>query len=112
MAAEPKKMKRVEIIIEAVKLKKVLSIIDEAGAGGYTILPTVTGRGHRGRRAGVTLTNVFDNAMVFTLADEATAERISQEVKKLIQNYAGVIIITDADVIWPDYLQDRPNKIK
>lgn len=105
--SEPKRMKKLEVVIEAVKLQKILSIMDEAGAGGYTVIPSVTGRGHRGRRAGVALTNVFQNAMVFTLVDEATATLIVQEVKKIIQNYAGVIIVTDADVIAPDYQQDQ-----
>lgn len=104
---DPERMKKVEVVIEAVKLKKVLSIMDDAGAGGYTIVPSVTGRGHRGRRAGVALTNVFHNAMVFTLVDEPTAAKISREVKKIIQNYAGVVIVTDADVVWPDYKQDQ-----
>ncbi len=100
-------MKKVEIVIEAVMLEEIISIIDQAGAGGYTILPTVTGRGYRGYRSGFELTNVFQNAMVFTLVDEEKALIISQEVKKLIQDYAGVIIITDADVVWPDYQKDR-----
>jgi nitrogen regulatory protein PII len=107
MKAEPHRMKKVEIVIETVKLPAVLSIIDRAGAGGYTIFPSVTGCGHRGRRAGIALTNVFHNSMVFTLVDEATAASIGREVKHLIQDYAGVIVITDAEVIWPDYEQDQ-----
>ena len=107
MTSDSKKMKKVEIVIEAVMLKEVISIIDQAGAGGYTILPSVTGRGHRGPRSGFGLTNVFHNTMVFTLVDEETALKISQKIKKLIQNYAGVVIISDADVVWPDYQKDR-----
>jgi len=100
-------MKKVEIVIEAVMLKEVIAIIDRAGAGGYTILPSVTGRGHRGHRGGFGLTNVFHNTMIFTLVDEETAIKISQKVKKLIQNYAGVVIITNPDVLWPDYQKDK-----
>ncbi len=109
MASEtgPVKIKKVEIVIETVKLQKVLSIIDQAGARGYTILPSVTGRGRRGSRAGGGLTDVFHNSMVITLVDESTAGRITEEVRKLIRNYAGVIMISDADVVWPDYDQDR-----
>lgn len=106
--SEGKRMKKVEIVIEAVMLQQVVSIIDQAGAGGYTIVPSVTGRGHRGHRGGFGLTNVFHNAMVFTLVDEAAAAQIGQRVKKLIQDYAGVIIISDASVVWPDYDKDRP----
>ncbi len=107
MKAGTHRMKKVEIVIETVKLPAVLSIIDRAGAGGYTIFPSVTGRGHRGRRAGIALTNVFHNSLVFTLVDETTAANIGREVKPLIQDYAGVIVITDAEVIWPNYEQDQ-----
>ena len=110
MTSDSKKMKKVEIVIEAVMLQQVLSIIDQAGAGGYTVLPSVTGRGHRGHRTGIGISNVFHNAMVFTLVDETAAAKISQGVKKLIQNYAGVVIISDVDVVWPDYEKDQPGR--
>lgn len=104
---KPKRMKKVEIVIEAVKLQQVLEIIDQAGASGYTVHPSVTGRGHRGYRRGGGVTDLFVNAMVITLVDENGAVRIAEEVRKLIQNYAGVIVISDVDVITPDYKQDR-----
>ncbi len=107
MASGGKKMKKVEIVIEAIMLDEVISIIDEAGVSGYTILPSVTGQGHRGHRTGLGFTDVFNHAMIFTLTDEVAAIKISQEVKKLIQNYAGVVIISDADVVWPDYQKDQ-----
>ncbi len=110
MASGGKKMKKVEIVIEAIMLDQVISIIDQAGVSGYTILPSVTGRGHRGRRTGFGFTDVFNNAMVFTLTDEEAALRISQEVKKLIQNYAGMVIISDVNVVWPDYQKDGENR--
>jgi heat shock protein HspQ len=44
------------------------------------------------------------------LTDEAAALKISQEVKKLIQNYAGVVIISDVDVVWPNYEEDQKDR--
>ncbi len=93
MGTDGIKMKKVEIVIESVMIEEVISIIDQAGVSGYTILPSVTGRGHRGKRMGVGFTDVLNNTMIFTLTDETTALKISNRVKKLIQNYAGVVII-------------------
>lgn len=101
------KMKKVEIVIETMMLEEVVAIIDQAGVSGYTIFPSVTGRGHRGHRTGLGFTDVLNNTMIFTLTNEAAALKISQETKKLIQNYAGVVIISDVDVVWPDYERDR-----
>lgn len=105
--AKPKRMKKLEVVIEAVKLQQVLKIIDQAGASGYTVHPSVTGRGHRGYRRGGGVTDLYANAMVITLVDENAAVQIAEEVRKLIRNYAGVIMVSDVDVVWPDYDQDR-----
>ena len=100
-------MKRVEIVVEAIKLQQVLKVIDHAGASGYTVLPSVTGRGHRGQRAGGALTDLFKNSIVITLVDEAVAEQILREMKQLIQNYAGIVVVSNVEVLRPDYTRDR-----
>lgn len=102
------KMKKIEIMIESVKLDQVILIIDQAGASGYSIVSSVKGRGHRGQRAGGGLTDMFTNVMVMTVVEEPLAVKILERVKKLIQNYAGMAIVTDASVLWPDYGLDRP----
>jgi nitrogen regulatory protein PII len=101
------KRKKIEIVIESVKLNRVIAIIDESGASGYTILPSVAGRGHRGRRAGGGLTDVFKNAMVVTVVEDQVAAKILQQIEKLIQNFAGMAVVTDASALWPDYDKDR-----
>ncbi|HEX9757058.1 MAG TPA: P-II family nitrogen regulator [Nitrospiria bacterium] len=101
-------IKKLEIVIETIKLDQVIQIIEEAGASGYTILPSVTGRGTRGQRLGGGLTDVFKNAMVITLVDEAIATKILQKVERLIQNFAGMAVVTDALALWPDYSQETP----
>ncbi|MEK7748223.1 MAG: DUF190 domain-containing protein [Nitrospirota bacterium] len=107
MPYDPKRMKKVEIVIEAVKLQQVLKIIDQAGASGYTVHESVTGRGHRGYRRGGGVSDLYANAMIITLVDENAAVRIAEEVRDLIQDYAGVMMISDVDVVWPDYDQDQ-----
>ncbi len=104
------KMKKIEIVIEAVRLDQVIAIIDRAGASGYTVISSVAGRGHRGRRAGGGLTDIFKNAMVITMVEETVAARILGEIEKLIQNFAGMAAVTDAEVLWPDYSRDRPKQ--
>jgi nitrogen regulatory protein PII len=100
------KMKKIEIVIESVKLGQVIDIIDQSGASGYTIVSSVTGRGHRGRRGGGGLTDVFTNAMVMTVVQEPMAVKILQRVERLIQNFAGMAVVTDASALWPNYGQD------
>jgi nitrogen regulatory protein PII len=107
VSSSMKKVKKIEIVIERVKLDRVIAIIDEAGASGYTILPSVTGRGHRGRRAGVGLTDVFKNSMVVTVVEDPVAEKILQQINRLIQNFAGMAVVTDASALWPEYDKEQ-----
>ncbi|MEO5656588.1 MAG: hypothetical protein ABIO65_10735 [Nitrospiria bacterium] len=109
MEGEPQlqKLKKLEIVIEAIKLDQVIAIIDEAGASGYTIVSSTTGRGQRGRRAGGGLTNVFRNAMVMAVVEDAVAATILKRLEHLIQHFAGMAVVTDALVLWPDYGRDR-----
>ncbi len=101
------KMKKIEIVTEAMKLDQVLSILDQAGVSGYTIISHVTGCGRRGRRLGGGLTDAFKNVMVMAVVEEPLAVKILEGVKKLIQNFAGMAVVTDASVLWPDYGLDR-----
>ena len=101
------KLKKLEIVIEAIKLDQVIAIIDEAGASGYTIVSSTTGRGQRGRRAGGELSDVFKNAMVMTVVDETTAAQILRRLETLIQHFAGMAVVTDVSVLWPNYGRDR-----
>ena len=92
-----KKVKRLEIIIPAVELKKVLRLLKESGVSGYTVIRSVTGFGDRGEQTGDELTGVFDNACVLTLAEPEKAGGIVEEIRAVLKRYGGVCVVSDAD---------------
>jgi nitrogen regulatory protein PII len=92
-----KKVKRIEIIIPAVELKKVLRLLKESGVSGYTVIRSVTGFGDRGEQTGDELTGVFDNACVLTLAEPEKAVGIVEEIRAVLTRHGGVCVVSDAD---------------
>ncbi len=92
-----KRVKRIEIIIPAVELKKVLRLLKESGVSGYTVIRSVTGFGDRGEQTGDELTGVFDNACVLTLAEPEKTGEIVEEIRAVLKRHGGVCVVSDAD---------------
>lgn len=87
-------MKRVEIVIEALELQKLLALVERAGASGYTVIPQVYGKGHRGIRTDLGFSDVLRNVMVIVIARDEVAERITRDVGRLLERCAGILTVT------------------
>lgn len=91
-------VKKVEIVITSVDLKKLLKKLDQLGVSGYTVMRDVEGKGDRGERLGDELTNVLSNSYVMVCCTEPVAEAIAKEIQPLITRIGGMCLISDA--IW------------
>lgn len=91
--------KRVEIIVEAARARAIVEMIDRVGAKGYTVVPNVSGKGHRGMRDEAHLSDVFRNVMIVVIAAEAIASTIVEQSQGLLENYAGIVVVSDVEVI-------------
>lgn len=91
--------KRIEIIVEAARAGAVIAMIENAGAKGYTVVPQVSGKGHRGIRGEAHLSDVFRNILIIVIASEETTNSILEESQALLENYAGIVSISDVEVI-------------
>lgn len=96
MPQEP--VKRVELVIEALVLNQALAIIEQAGAPGYTVVPHVYGKGHRGVRTDLGFSDVLRNVMVIVVAREQVARRIARELGELLENNAGILTMTPVEI--------------
>lgn len=98
--AEQEPIKRVEIIIEALELQRVVGLVEQAGATGYTVIPHVHGKGHRGVRTDLGFSDVLKNVMVIVVAPESVARKIAQEVSGLFKRRAGLLTVTPVDCCY------------
>lgn len=91
-----KAVKRVEIVIDALQLDRVLAILEKIGVSGYTVLPNARGRGERGARAGDELTGALKNAYVMTACPPEEADRVVEAVAPMLKRFGGVCLVSDA----------------
>jgi nitrogen regulatory protein PII len=98
-----KPAKKLVIITEKILLKKIVKIIEESGATGYTVLET-GGKGSRNvRSSGQPNVSDTEANIKFEILtpDRIMAEKIADQVAiKFFIDYAGMIYICDAEVLY------------
>ena len=91
--------KKIEIVVEAARARAVIEMTEEAGAKGYSVVPDVSGKGKRGIRAEAHLSDVFRNMLIIVIAAEEIASRIVEQSQALLENYAGIVVVSDVEIV-------------
>ena len=90
------------IVTENLLLKKIVEIIDKAGATGYTVVEA-GGKGSRNVRSSgqPSVSSTYSNIKIEVLAENRDmAIKISDEVAaQFFDNYAGMAYICEAEVL-------------
>ena len=95
--------KRLEIVIEHPLERRVLALLDEQGVSGYTVMPALAGRGHRGAwRQGLS-SGAEEKVMIMAVLDEKKAPAIIKAIYDLVGEYVGILLLTDVEVLRPDH---------
>lgn len=91
------------IITEKLLLKKIVKIIDEAGATGYTLMEA-GGKGSRNVRSSgqPSVGDVFSNIKIEVLTENRDmALKISDRIAaEFFDDYSGIAYICDAEVLF------------
>lgn len=98
MERHPKK--RLEIILEAPAQHRLTHILDSNGASGYTILPVLGGKGTQGAwsREGL-VGGAGQMVTVICIANSDRAERILEDIMKLLRRQIGIVSMSDVEVV-------------
>lgn len=92
--------KRLEITVEKRRLQTVLDLLDADGeVTGYTILPSLGGRGHTGARMPQPYSDVLDTVVVVAIVKEAVAARLVERLAPLIDEIVGIVALSDVQVM-------------
>jgi PII-like signaling protein len=96
--------KRIDIMVEAPLLNRVLSILDELEVGGYTVLQALAGRGVDGswHQDGL-VGRVGSVVQVFCIVDESRLDKTLEPLFKLVSRQIGIVTVTDIQVIRPEH---------
>jgi PII-like signaling protein len=92
--------KRVEIVVEAPLLNRLLGILDEAGVSGYTVLPALAGRGHHGSwsREGQA-TDAGRMVVVVLIVSPDAVPGLMTAIHSLIARQIAIVSVSDVQVI-------------
>jgi nitrogen regulatory protein PII len=96
--------KRIEIMIEAPLMQRVLTLLDKQGVGGYTVLPVLAGRGKDGAwhrdgaigRAGALV-------MIFCILDENRVDDVLDPLFELVSRQIGIVTVSDIQVVRAEH---------
>ena len=96
--------KRIEIMVEAPLMNRVIEILDDMGVGGYTVIPAIAGKGMDGswHRDGL-VGRVGSVVQVFCIVDEKRIDEILDPLFKLVSRQIGIVTISDVQVLRPDH---------
>ncbi len=91
-----KPVKRIEIIVDSMDLKKCLSELQQLGITGYTVIRDVIGSGDRGERSGDLLNDTLNNSYILIACDAEQVDAITAALRPKLKRYGGVCLISDA----------------
>jgi PII-like signaling protein len=96
--------KRIDIMVEAPLMQRVLNLLDQQNVSGYTVLPVLAGRGKDGawHRDGV-VGRAGALVMIFCILDEQRVDEVLEPLFKLVSRQIGVVTVSDVQVIRAEY---------
>jgi len=94
--------KKVEMFIERPLLARVLSVIRDNGAKGYTVLPTLEGHGQDGTWSEGLPVAAQTMVQVVVITSEDRATSILDGIKPILETWPGVVCAYDVQVLRRD----------
>ena len=94
-------IRRLEIIIEAPLLDKVIAEITECGAKGYTVLRGHAGMGERGVWQEGQISPAQHMMIVIVIAEKSITDAILARLAENLDLYSGVVTEADVNVLRP-----------
>jgi nitrogen regulatory protein PII len=93
--------KKLEIIVEAPVLRRLEQILSEEGVRGWSVFRSVEGSGQGGEWRS-DFTSAHDKRLVFAVTSEETAERVLARILPFLEDYPGVVCVSDVGVLRPE----------
>jgi len=90
-----KNMKKVELIIESVYLKRLLNVFKKHDISGYTIIKDIEGYGGHGLKTTDDLTDVGSNIYIFTVCEDTKYQEMDKDIRSFLKTYGGKCILID-----------------
>ena len=95
--------KRIEILVDAPLLRRVKSMAEQAGIIGYTVIPTLEGKGNQGEWRDERISGGAGSKVIFlTIVSEERASAFLDLLEPMLDPYGIIVSVADAEVIRGD----------
>lgn len=91
--------KKIEILIEAVKLDAVIYQLEEIGVPGFTVVGNISGKGANGALDHNCKAKIFENTYIFTVCTEAQAGQVVTYLDEVFQYFSGTCFVSDTHAL-------------
>jgi hypothetical protein len=94
--------RKIEILVDAPLVRRVVDAAEAVGVTGYTLLPTLGGAGSGGRWSDDQVSGAEAKVMFVTITDGTKAAALTSALAPLLQSYGLILVSGDVDVVRPD----------
>ncbi len=92
--------KRLEVIIEAPLMRRVLEQYEKMGVSGYSVLPVIAGSGHDGSwSAEGQIGEAGHMVAIVCIVDPARLDQVLEAAYKVVSRQIGFIAVSDVEVV-------------
>jgi PII-like signaling protein len=91
--------KKVEIIVEATMLDRIVQLARRRGLPGYSVLRVVSGEGRSGPFDGRSFSQAMESRMFVVVAEPEPALAFVEEAQAMLKDYRAIIILYDVEVL-------------
>jgi nitrogen regulatory protein PII len=96
--------KRIEIVVEAPALPRLLDRLDRAAVSGYTVIPALAGRGREGSWRGEGLAGDAGRMVIVVCITDATrVDAVLEAAYAIVSRQIGIVTMSDVSVIRAEH---------
>ncbi len=98
MQTHPKK--RVDVIVEAPLMRRIIDRLDQANVSGYSVMPIMAGRGHDSSwTADGQISNATQMLAIVCVTDVSKVDELLGSIFGVISHQIGFVTISDVSVV-------------
>jgi hypothetical protein len=94
--------RKIEILVDAPLVRRVIAAAEAVGVTGYTLLPTLGGAGHGGRWSDDQVTGAEAKVMFVTITNSTKAAALTDALAPLLQSLGLILVSGEVEVVRPE----------
>jgi nitrogen regulatory protein PII len=93
------KRKKIEVIVDAPLVRRIIEAADQVGIRAHTLLPAVSGSGMHGGWSDDQLSGAGSKVMFVTVTSHEKASALIDALAPLLDDYRLMLVASDVDVV-------------